>query len=164
MKTNAVRILEKLNIPHELREYEVNPSDLSAKAVAGKVQVPLSQTYKTLLCKGEKIGYLFAVIAGDRELHLKTLAAAAKDRACSLVPLKDVQPLTGYIRGGVTVLGAKRNLPVYIDQAVLNLDRMCVSAGMRGLQILIAPQDYVRATGAIPVEGLGADRGALDGE
>jgi Cys-tRNA(Pro)/Cys-tRNA(Cys) deacylase len=154
MKTNAVRILEKLNIVHELREYQVDPGDLSAEAVARKVEVPLSQTYKTLLCKGDKTGHLFAVIAGDCEVDLKILAAAAKDRACALVPLKDVQPLTGYVRGGVTVLGAKKNFPAYIDKAVLELDKMCVSGGMRGLQIVISPDDYIKATGARVVAGL----------
>lgn len=154
MKTNAVRILEKLSIPYHLREYEVDLDDLSAEAVAEKVQFPLNQTYKTLLCRGEKTGHLFAVVAGDCELNLKVLASAAKDRACSLVPLKDVQPLTGYVRGGVTVLGARKAFPAYVDTAMLDLDQICVSGGMRGLQIQICPRDYIKATGATPVADL----------
>ncbi len=155
MKTNAARILDRLKIQYALREYEVDPDDLSAEAVATKVGMPLSQTYKTLLCKGERTGYVFAVIAGDRELNLKRLAAAAGDRACEMAALKDVQPLTGYIRGGVTVLGAKKPYPAFIDSAVLDWPSISVSGGMRGLQIIIAPSDYVRATGAKVVEQLG---------
>jgi len=155
MKTNAVRILDKLSVSYQLREYDVDPSDLSAEAVAAKVGMAPSQTYKTLVCKGDKTGYHFAIIAGDRELDLKVLAAAARDRSCSLVPLKEVQPLTGYIRGGVTVLGAKKAFGAYIDAAALAWPSISVSGGMRGLQIIIAPGDYVSATGATPVPELG---------
>ena len=155
MKTNAVRILDKLQIAYQLREYDVDPNDLSAQAVAAKVGMLLSSTYKTLVCKGDKTGYHFAVIAGDRELDLKILALAAGDRACALVALKEVQPLTGYVRGGVTVLGAKKAFSAFIDASALALPTISVSGGMRGLQILILPADYVKATGAIPVEGLG---------
>ena len=111
--------------------------------------------YKTLVCKGDKTGHHFAVIAGDRELDLKVLAAAAGDRSCSLVSLKDVQPLTGYIRGGVTVLGAKKAFSAFIDAAALELACISVSGGMRGLQVLLAPAAYVQATGATPIAGLG---------
>ena len=155
MKTNAARILDGLNIAYTLREYAVDPNDLSAEAVAAKVQMPLSQTYKTLLCKGDRTGYHFAVIAGDRELNLKHLAAAAGDRACEMAPLKDVQPLTGYVRGGVTVLGAKKPYAAFIDAVVLDLPLISVSGGMRGLQIIIAPQDYIKATNASVVKELG---------
>ena len=154
MKTNAVRILDKLTIPYSLRQYEVDLDDLSAQAVAAKVQMPLSHTYKTLVCKGERTGYVFAVIAGDCELNLKHLASATSDRSCQLVALKEVQPLTGYVRGGVTVLGAKKAFPAYIDAAALALPQISVSGGMRGLQIIIAPTDYVRATAAQAVEQL----------
>jgi Cys-tRNA(Pro)/Cys-tRNA(Cys) deacylase len=155
MKTNAARILDGLGIAYTLREYAVDPNNLSAEAVAAKVQMPLSQTYKTLLCRGDKTGYHFAVIAGDCELNLKRLAAAAGDRACEMAPPKDVQPLTGYVRGGVTVLGAKRPYAAFIDAAVLALPVISVSGGMRGLQIIIAPQDYIKATNAVVVEALG---------
>jgi Cys-tRNA(Pro)/Cys-tRNA(Cys) deacylase len=159
MKTNAARILDRLKIAYSLREYTVDPNDLSAEAVAAKVQMPLSQTYKTLLCKADRAGYLFAVIAGDRELSLKRLATVAGVRGCEMAPLKDVQPLTGYIRGGVTVLGAKKPYPAFIDSAVLDLPQISVSGGMRGLQIIISPGDYLKATGAKVVEQLGRPEG-----
>lgn len=154
MKTNAVRILDGLKIPYAVREYAVDLDDLSAQAVAAKVGMPLSQTYKTLVCRGERTGYLFAVIAGDCEVNLKRLAASAGDRSCSLVPLKDVQPLTGYVRGGVTVLGAKKPFPAYIDDAALMAPQISVSGGMRGLQIILDPKDYVKASSAKVVAGL----------
>lgn len=155
MKTNAARILDGLKLAYTLREYVVDLGDLSAEAVAKKVQMPLSQTYKTLLCKGDKTGYHFAIIAGDCELNLKRLAAAAGDRACEMAPLKDVQPLTGYVRGGVTVLGAKKPYPAFIDATALSLPAISVSGGMRGIQIVIAPHDYIKATNATVVEDLG---------
>jgi Cys-tRNA(Pro)/Cys-tRNA(Cys) deacylase len=155
MKTNAARILDRLKISYSLREYAVDPDDLSAEAVAVKVQMPLAQTYKTLLCKGDRTGYHFAVIAGDRELNLKRLATAAGDRACEMAALREVQPVTGYVRGGVTVLGAKKPYPAFIDATVLELPLISVSGGMRGLQIIIAPRDYIKATSATVVEDLG---------
>lgn len=154
-KTNAVRILESLGIPFELRAYEVDLEDLSAETVARKVQMPIGQVYKTLVCRAERVGPVFAIIAGDTELDLKTLARAAEDRKCHVVPLKEVQPLTGYIRGGVTVLGAKKAFPAFVDQGFLLHERVSVSAGTRGLQILLAPADYIRASKALPVEQLG---------
>lgn len=155
MKTNAIRILETLKIPHETREYQVDPEDLAAATVAAKVGMPLSHVYKTLLCRNDKGAPLFAVVAGDRELDLKVLARASGSRDVSLVSLKEVQPLTGYIRGGVTVLGAKKAFPAYLDRSALSLPLFSVSAGTRGLQILLSPADYVRATAAELTENLG---------
>jgi len=155
MKTNAVRRLESLGISFELRNYDVDPADLSAETVARKVEMPIDQVYKTLVCRGERVGAVFAVVAGDCELDLKALARAANDRKCAMVPLKEVQPLTGYVRGGVTVLGAKKAFPAFVDGAFSAHERVSVSAGMRGLQVIIAPSDYIRATGATPVAALG---------
>lgn len=155
MKTNAVRILETLGIPFALRSYEVDLEDLSAETVARKVELPIEQVYKTLVCRGERVGPLFAVIAGNRELDLKVLARAADDRKCHVVPLKEVQPLTGYVRGGVTVLGARKAFPAFVDRSFSLHDRVSVSAGMRGMQILLAPSDYVRATKATLFDQLG---------
>jgi Cys-tRNA(Pro)/Cys-tRNA(Cys) deacylase len=155
VKTNAIRILESLKIPHETREYEVDPEDLAAATVATKVGMPLSHVYKTLLCRSDKGTPMFAVIAGDRELDLKMLARASGSRSVSMVSLKEVQPLTGYVRGGVTVLGAKKALSAYLDQSAMSLSLFSVSAGLRGLQILLCPADYVRATAAELVTGLG---------
>src|ERR1051325_1586966 len=107
MKTNAVRLLDSLGISYELREYTVDPQDLVAESVAAKIGMPAEQVFKTLVARGDRNGPCFAVIPGNTELDLKALAARSGDRKVELVPLKEVEPLTGYIRGGVTVLGAK---------------------------------------------------------
>src|SRR6202453_5276255 len=148
MKTNAARILEGLGIPYTLQEYEVDPEDLSAINVARKIGLPVEQVFKTLLTITGKDEYTFAVIPGDAELDFKKLARAAGARKTEMVFLKDVQPLTGYIRGGVTVFGAKNNFPVFADETIELFDRISVSAGQRGTQILLAPEDYLRAAKA----------------
>jgi Cys-tRNA(Pro)/Cys-tRNA(Cys) deacylase len=145
-KTNAARLLDPLGIHYELREYEVDPNDLAAETVAAKIGLPPEQVFKTLVARGDRNGICMAVIPGDQELNLKALAAAAGERKIQLVPVKELQALTGYIRGGVTVLGAKRDFPVYVDETVELFDVVSISAGVRGLQILIAPADYLRAT------------------
>ena len=148
MKTNAVRLLESMGIAYELREYEVDPEDLAAESVAAKIGMPPEQVFKTLLARGDRNGMCFAVIPGNCELDLTALAAAAGDRKTELVAVKELQSLTGYIRGGVTVLGAKKVFPVFADETIEMWERISVSAGVRGTQIIIAPQDYIRATGA----------------
>src|SRR6202453_2827882 len=148
MKTNAARILESLAIPYPLQEYEVAPDDPSAFAVAGKIAMPVEQVFKTLLTTTGPDQYAFAVIPGDAELDFKKLARAAGVRKAKMVSLKDVQPLTGYIRGGVTVFGAKKDFPVFADETIELFDRISVSAGQRGVQILLAPEDYLRAAKA----------------
>jgi Cys-tRNA(Pro)/Cys-tRNA(Cys) deacylase len=148
MKTNAARILESLAIPYTLQEYEVDPDDLSAIAVARKIGLPVDQVFKTLLTTTGPDQYAFAVIPGDAELDFKKLARAAGARKAEMVSLKDVQPLTGYIRGGVTVFGAKKDFPVFADETIELFDFISVSAGHRGIQILLAPQDYLRVAKA----------------
>ena len=148
MKTNAARLLDEAGIHYELREYEVDPEDLRAKTVAGKIGLPAEQVFKTLVVKGERIGVCFAVVPGDAELDLKTLAKLAGDRKMELAPLKELQPLTGYIRGGVTALAGKKDYPVYLDETAILFDVISVSAGMRGTQILLKPDDYIRITRA----------------
>ena len=148
MKTNAARILESLAIPYTLQEYEVDPDDLSAVAVARKIALPVEQVFKTLLTTTGPDQYAFAVIPGDAELDFKKLARAAGARKAEMVSLKDVQPLTGYIRGGVTVFGAKKDFPVFADETIELFDFISVSAGQRGIQILLAPQDYLRVAKA----------------
>ena len=148
MMTNAARILQRLGIHFELREYEVDEADLSAENVAGKVGLPLDQVWKTLVARGDRTGVLFAVLAGSATLDLKALAKLSDNRRVETVPLKEVQPLTGYIRGGVTTLGGKKDYPVFVDETIALFDVVAVSAGVRGTQILIAPADYLRATGA----------------
>lgn len=147
-KTNACRILEQMGIAFETREYEVDPDDLAAESVAAKVGFPPEQVFKTLVVHGDKHGYAVAVVPGNWELDPKAMAKATGDRKVDLIPLKDVQPVTGYIRGGVTALGMKKTFPVWVDETMELWDEICVSAGMRGMQIVIAPQDYIRAVGA----------------
>jgi Cys-tRNA(Pro)/Cys-tRNA(Cys) deacylase len=147
-KTNAVRALDELGIPYSLREYEVDPDDLSAETVAAKIGLPPEQTFKTLVARGDRNGVCFAVVPGSAEVDLKKLASATGDKKIELVPLKEVQPLTGYIRGGVTALAAKKDFPVFVDETVELWDEISISAGQRGMQIVIAPVDYLAATGA----------------
>jgi Cys-tRNA(Pro)/Cys-tRNA(Cys) deacylase len=148
MKTNGARLLESLNIPFEIQEYEVDPDDLSAITVAKKIGMPPEQVFKTLLTTGGPGVYIFAVIPGDAELDFKKLARAVGLRKAEMVPLKDVQPLTGYIRGGVTVFGAKKAYPVFVDETAILFERISVSAGARGTQLILSPDDYIRATEA----------------
>jgi Cys-tRNA(Pro)/Cys-tRNA(Cys) deacylase len=145
-KTNAVRLLDQLGIHYELRGYEVDPEDLAAETVAAKIGLPAEQVFKTLVARGERNGTVMAVIPGNQELDLKALAAVAGERKIQLVPVKELQALTGYIRGGVTALAAKRDYPTFVDETIELVDVVSISAGMRGLQILIAPADYLRAT------------------
>src|SRR5690349_23947516 len=144
MKTNAARILDTLGIPYELREYEVDPDDLSAETVAAKVGLPAEQVFKTLVARGDRTGVLMAVVPGDAELDLKALAKLSGDRKVDTVSLKEVQPLTGYIRGGVTALAGKKDYPVFVDETIELFDEVSVSAGTRGTQLLLAPGDYLR--------------------
>ena len=148
MKTNAARLLDRLGISYELREYQVDPADLSAEAVAAKIGVPLDQVWKTLIVRGDRQGIFFAVVPGGAEIDLKALARLTGDRSAALVALKEVQPLTGYVRGGVTALGGKKDYPVFVEETMRVHARVAVSAGVRGTQILIAPDDYIRATKA----------------
>jgi Cys-tRNA(Pro)/Cys-tRNA(Cys) deacylase len=146
-KTNAARLLDRLGVRYQLRAYEVDESDLSAGNVAAKVGLPLDQVWKTLVARGDRSGPMFAVLPGSGELDFKALARLSGDRKVEMVPLKEVQPLTGYIRGGVTVLGARKPYPVFIDETMSLFDLVAVSAGIRGTQILIDPADYIRAVG-----------------
>jgi Cys-tRNA(Pro)/Cys-tRNA(Cys) deacylase len=147
-KTNAARLLDGLKISYELRAYEVDPDDLTAISVAKKVGLPAEQVFKTLVTKTNDNEHLFGVVPGDSELDLKKLAAAADVRKVELASLKDVEPLTGYIRGGVTVLAAKKPFPAFADETIELFDVISVSAGQRGLQLILSPADYLRATEA----------------
>lgn len=148
MKTNAARVLDGLGVKYELRSYEVDPDDLTAETVARKVGLPAEQVFKTLVAKGDKKGVCLAVVPGNAELDLKALAKLTGDARVETVPLKDVQPLTGYVRGGVTAFACKKDYPVFADETIELFDVISVSAGQRGLQILLHPADYVRATKA----------------
>jgi Cys-tRNA(Pro)/Cys-tRNA(Cys) deacylase len=148
VKTNAVRLLDQHKIKYELREYDVDPDDLTAETVARKVGLPSEQVFKTLVARGDRNGVCLAVIPGNCELDPKALAHLTGDRRIEMVPLKDVQPLTGYIRGGVTALACKKDYPVYADETFELFDIISISAGARGTQILLAPEDYIRITNA----------------
>ncbi|PWM78917.1 MAG: Cys-tRNA(Pro) deacylase [Phascolarctobacterium sp.] len=150
-KTNAARILDEKNINYSLIEYTVDEEHLDAVHVAAEVGLPAAQVFKTLVVRGDKTGPVFAVIPGDGELDLKALAKVSGNKRAELVHLKEVLPLTGYIRGGCSPLGAKKNYPVYLDETCVLWDKIAISAGQRGLQIFLSPDDLVAATGAAVV-------------
>ncbi|MDR3602023.1 MAG: Cys-tRNA(Pro) deacylase [Desulfosporosinus sp.] len=147
-KTNAARILDQSKISYELKDYIVDESDLSAVAVAHKVGLPIEQVYKTLVARGDKTGVIIACIQGNHELHLKGLATLSGNKKVEVVPLKEVQPLTGYIRGGVSPIGMKKNYPTFIDLTIKNHAQIAVSAGLRGLQLFLSPIDLISVTKA----------------
>ncbi len=147
-KTNAARLLDSLGIAYELRAYTVDLEDLSAISVAGKIGLPPEQVFKTLLTASTTGDHTFAVIPGDQELDLKKLAYISGSKKLDLAALKGVEPLTGYIRGGVTVLAARKPFPAFVDETIELHDLISVSAGQRGLQLLLAPADYLRASAA----------------
>jgi Cys-tRNA(Pro)/Cys-tRNA(Cys) deacylase len=145
MKTNAIRILEKLGISYETREYEVDENDLSATHVASDIGLPSEQVFKTLVVRGDKTGVLLACIPSDRELDVKELARVSGNKKADLVPLKEVLVLTGYVRGGVSPVGTKKRFPVYLDQSALDWLFISLSAGARGCQMLLDPKDLAKA-------------------
>ena len=147
-KTNAARFLDQMGIHYELREYEVDPEDLAAEAVATKIGLPPEQLFKTLVAEGDRQGICMAVIPSNTELDLKAIAVTSGNRKIQLVPVKEIQKLTGYIRGGVTALAAKKAYPVYVDETIELFEVISISAGVRGTQILLAPTDFLRATRA----------------
>jgi Cys-tRNA(Pro)/Cys-tRNA(Cys) deacylase len=147
-KTNAVRLLDQLGIQYELRDYEVDPQDLAAETVAAKIGMPPGQVFKTLVARGDRNGICMAVIPGNSELDLKALATGTGDRKIQLVAMKELQALTGYIRGGVTAIGGKKDYPVYADETIEMFDKISISAGIRGMQILLTPADYLKVTKA----------------
>ena len=168
VKTNFARLLDGLGIPYQLRAYEVDPFDLTAISVARKIGLPPEQVFKTLLTRSitgmgsRDKSYFFAVIPGDAELDLKKMAQAAQVKKIELAALKDVEPLTGYVRGGVTVMGARTGFPAFADETLELHDLISVSAGQRGLQLLLTPTDYLRATHASLADLTKPPRNAAD--
>jgi Cys-tRNA(Pro)/Cys-tRNA(Cys) deacylase len=140
-KTNAARILDNLKISYKLSEYKVEESDLSAESVARKIGMPAKQVFKTLVARGDKTGVLMACIPGSAELNLKALAQESANKKVEMVHLKEVLGLTGYIRGGVSPLGAKKRYPVFLDESCLEWPTIAISAGIRGCQIVVNPND-----------------------
>lgn len=148
MKTIAARMLDQLKIDYELRAYEVNEDELDAITVARKVNMLPEATFKTLVARGDKTGVVMACVPGDAELDLKKFAAVTGNKKVELVAVKEIQALTGYIRGGVSPLGSKKTYPLWLDETAILHDRISVSAGQRGLQMILAPDDLQRATNA----------------
>jgi Cys-tRNA(Pro)/Cys-tRNA(Cys) deacylase len=144
-KTNAARYLESLGIAYELRDYDLGEEEFSAIAVAEKMGLPPEQVFKTLLCQTHEREHVFAIVPGNAELDFKKLAHAAGTRKAEMASIKDVQPLTGYIRGGVTVFGAKKAFPVFVDETLELFDTISVSAGTRGTQLILTPANYLKA-------------------
>jgi len=148
-KTNAVRILEKLQIPYELHEYSVDENHRSAVDAAIKLGISPKQLFKTLVVKGDRTGVMIACVPAPGELDLKALAALSGNKRAEMVPLAEVFPLTGYVKGGVSPIGCRLPYPVFIDETALTFPWISVSAGARGQQIFLSPTDLCRATAAV---------------
>ena len=142
-KTNAARILDKEKIRYELIPYDVNEDDLSAIHVAGQLNEPIEKVFKTLVLRGDKTGYFVCVIPGSEEVDLKIAASISGNKNCDMIPMKELLPVTGYIRGACSPVGMKKHFPTYIHETCLNYEHIYVSAGKRGLQLLIAPSDLI---------------------
>ena len=147
-KTNAIRLLEQAGIDYEARMYPVDESDLSGTHAAEVLGLPAGQVFKTLVLRGAKTGYFVCCIPVDQEVDLKKAAKAVGDKKAEMLPMKDLLPVTGYLRGGCSPVGMKKKFPTFIDEAALNYETIAVSAGQRGFQVLLSPQalaDYVGA-------------------
>ena len=144
-KTNAARLLDKAKVSYELIPYEVDENDLSAIHVAASLGENIEQVFKTLVLHGDKSGYFVCVIPGEHEVDLKLAAKASGNKKCDLIPVKELLPLTGYIRGGCSPLAGKKHYPVFVDESAILHERIYVSAGHRGVQLRLAPDDLLRA-------------------
>lgn len=147
-KTNAARLLDAAGIKYELAEYEVDESDLSATTLAKKIGQNIEQIFKTLVLRGDKTGVFVCIVPGDMEVDLKKAAKVSGNKSCAMVLQKELLGLTGYIRGGCSPLGMKKNYPIYIHETCQLFDYIFVSAGQRGLQIKVNPEDLIQMTGA----------------
>lgn len=148
-KTNAVRILDTLKIPYRLHTYEVDPENLAADHVAELLGQPIERVYKTIVLKGNKTGPIVCVVAGCSEVDLKKAAKVSGNKNVEPLPLKDLLPTTGYIRGGCTAIGMKKKFPVFVSREMASFPTVYVSAGIRGMQIELSPSDYLLASEGI---------------
>ena len=148
-KTNAARLLDQARVAYELVSYEVDESDLSAGHVAESLGEDVRQVFKTIVLHGDRSGYFVCVVPGDHEINLKKAAKASGNKKCELLPLKELLPTTGYIRGGCSPIGMKKMFPTYVHETAARFDSVYVSAGMRGLQLRIAPADLLRESKAV---------------
>ena len=142
-KTNAARLLDQAKIPYELIPYEVDESDLSAPHVAESLGEDIAQVFKTLVLQGDRTGYFVCVIPGDATVDLKLAAKVSGNKKCEMIPMKQLLPLTGYIRGGCSPLGMKKRFPIFIHETAINYPFIYISAGVRGLQLKLSPQDLI---------------------
>lgn len=147
-KTNAARILDRLGISYELVPYSFDPDDLAAEHVAEELGEPIEQVFKTLVLRGDKTGLFVCVVAGNREVDLKLAAKASGNKKVEMLPLKELLPTTGYIRGGCTSIGMKKHYPTYFSEEMASFDMVYVSAGQRGLQLKVSPLDLAKAAEA----------------
>ena len=148
-KTNAARLLDSWKVKYELIPYEVDESDLGAQHIADQLDEDIRQVFKTLVLKGDKSGFFVCVVPGAQEVDLKLAAKVSGNKKCDLIPMKDLLSLTGYVRGGCSPIGMKKPFPTYIHSTVEDFDYVYVSAGVRGLQFKIAPNDLVRVSHAL---------------
>jgi len=157
-KTNATRLLEQAHVAHSIVTYPVDPDDLSAEHLAESAGLDIDVVYKTLVLHGDKIGHFVAVIPGAKEVDLKVAAKAAGAKKAEMIPMKELLPLTGYIRGGCSPIGMKKPFPTFIDSSALLHENIHVSAGVRGQQLCISPQDLINFIKATVVEKLACDK------
>ena len=151
-KTNAARLLDRAKIQYELVPYVVDENNLAANHIAEQLGEDIRQVFKTLVLHGDRTGYFVCVVPGNAEVDLKKAAKASGNKKCDLIPMKELLPTTGYIRGGCSPLGMKKKFPTFIDETVILFDKVYISAGVRGQQIVIAPQDLIKATEAVTVD------------
>ncbi|MBO5771188.1 MAG: Cys-tRNA(Pro) deacylase [Alistipes sp.] len=147
-KTNAARLLDRAGIAYELVPYEVDESNLAATHVAECLGEPIEQVFKTLVLRGDRNGHFVCVVPGDKEVDLKQAARISGNKSAEMIPMKELLPTTGYIRGGCTPIAMKRRFPTFIDSSALQFDHIFISAGVRGLQLRISPQDLISFVGA----------------
>ena len=151
-KTNAARLLDRAKIVYELVPYTVDEDNLAATHVAEELGEDIATVFKTLVLRGDRAGLFVCVIPGDKEVDLKAAARVSGNKKADLIPMKELLPTTGYIRGGCSPIGMKRPLPTFIHSTCLDHERIYISAGVRGLQIAIAPADLVAYVGATVVD------------
>ena len=142
-KTNAARLLDKAGIPYELIPYEVDEDNLAASHIAEQLSEPLEQVFKTLVLSGDRTGHFVCVVPGDSEVDLKSAAKVSGNKKCDLIPVKELLPTTGYIRGGCSPVGMKKQFPTYFHSTAMEYPYIYVSAGVRGLQLRVAPADLI---------------------
>lgn len=147
-KTNAARLLDRAHIAYDLVPYEVDENNLAATHVAEQLGEPIEQVFKTLVLKGDRNGFLVCVVPGNGEVDLKKAARASGNKSVAMIPMKELLPTTGYIRGGCTPIGMKKRFPTFLHTTALDFDHIYISAGVRGLQLRLAPTDLISYTEA----------------